>query len=227
MEIVIRSNDFYTICMCCLNNCFHRIISCKRFYVYKINQSCFCRILIQFYISFCLNGFLSAFFGCTECEQDRSLTKYLTKSFHCLFCLCEIENIFIPVYTPLNNIGLCRFDSFCCCKDFFSRYPNDRYTDFRDSCTNFNISYFYSIHNSIPFYDFFGGETLTGRSAPVQVSFLQFSYLCFLCIFQKYTISYIYKKSQCHAYCCKNNVHYHNLGWLHLCCCCKDRVVTK
>ena len=175
MEIVIRSNDFYTICMCCLNNCFHRIISCKRFYVYKVNQSCFCRILIQFYISFCLNGFLSAFFGCTECEQDRSLTKYLTKSFHCLFCLCKIENIFIPVYTPLNNIGLCRFDSFCCCKDFFSCYPNDRYTDFRDSCTNFNISYFYSIHNTIPFYDFFGGEP-----APVVLLRYRFHFYNFL-----------------------------------------------
>ncbi len=101
------------------------IISCKRFYVYKVNQSCFCRILIQFYISFCLNGFLSAFFGCTECNRIRSLTKYLNEELSLslpMFCKMR-KYLHTSLHATQQHRLLCRFDSFCCCKDFFLSLP--------------------------------------------------------------------------------------------------------
>ena len=145
---MIRSNHFHSVFMCCLNNRLHSLISCKCLYVYKVNKSCLCCILIQFNISLCLDCFLSTFFGCAECEKDRHLPKRHTKCLHCRLCLCKIKDIFIPVNTPLNNISLCRLDILSCCKNLFSCHTNDRYTDFRNSGADFNISYFYCIHDS-------------------------------------------------------------------------------
>ena len=107
MEVMVRSDHFYSVFMCYLNNSLHYIISCKCFNIYQINKSCLRRILIQFNISLCLDCFLSTFFGCAECEKNRHLPKHLTKCLHCRLCLCKIKDIFIPVNTPLNNISLC------------------------------------------------------------------------------------------------------------------------
>ena len=58
----------------------------------------------------------------------------------------EIEDIFIPVYTPLDDVCSDCANIFSCFQDLFFCYSDDWNTDLRCSFANGYISYFYWIH---------------------------------------------------------------------------------
>ena len=81
IEIMVGCNNFYAVCMRTFNDIFYHFITCKCFYIYKVNQSCCCCFLVKLCICICFDCFFAAFFGSTECEKDRSFAECRTKVF--------------------------------------------------------------------------------------------------------------------------------------------------
>ena len=59
----------------------------------------------------------------------------------------DIEDVIVPVHTPLCNIYRQCGEGRGFFEDFLAGFTNDRNTDLRSAFADGNVSYFYSIHS--------------------------------------------------------------------------------
>ena len=144
-EIMVGSYDLHAGGMGARDNVFNDFIACKCFHVDHINKPGRRCLFIQFRVSIRLNGLLSAFLGCTECEKDGLIAKGRTEIFQDILYLCEIKNAVEPVDPPLHDIISDTCERSRCREDLFFCLGYDGNDDLGNAFTDLDAAYFYSF----------------------------------------------------------------------------------
>ena len=146
---MIRSNHLYSTFMRRFYNFFHICIPDKCFYIHKVHIPAFRNFFIQLYIFIWFYRALATFLRGAKCKKNRCLSKNISQLLRSIFHTFVIIHFLEPVHTPLHYICSYLTDMLRLIQNLIYRLTNNRYTDFRNSLTNCNISYYYRFHNLV------------------------------------------------------------------------------
>ena len=150
VEVMIGSNDFYSMAVCLPDEFFYQLVSGEEFHIDEIHETTGCQREIQFSVSFSGNFFFAAFLCGAEGKKKRKLTESRTQSFCRVQDFFGIKNILKPVSPPFHNIDRKRSKSGSLPENVFFRLSHDRNADLWTALADGDVSYLNCFHRGKP-----------------------------------------------------------------------------
>ena len=144
---MVGGNHLYSTFVRCFHHFFHIYIPGKCFYIHKVHISAFRNFFIQHYILIWFYRALATFLRSAKCKKNRCLSKNISQLLRSIFHTFIIVHFLEPVHTPLHYICSYLTDMLRLIQNLIYCLTNNRYTDFRNTLTDCNISYYYRFHN--------------------------------------------------------------------------------